>query len=201
MYSAQRWEDESEKRVALLENMKNRDVANLRESLRESVVILPNRSRPGGGGGGGNNRGTETPGGRSTDGVSAGGGIGGGGGGGGGGGRVRPTSARTVQSVRDAAWGVRDSDVWGPPPAKIRPASARQPRSRDTTTTAGASTSRRESGGGGGGGGGGRHPAAASAAWGVAPAELSTPEAVEAQRRALEERMARLTARESAARE
>ena len=48
----------------------------------------------------------------------------------------------------------------------------------------------------GGAGGAGRSPPAA--AWGATPSELSTPEAVEAQRRALEERMARLAAREAA---
>ena len=168
--------------------MKSRDVANLRESLRESTILPPSsRHHPGTGSPGGR---TETTGRRSTV-----------GGGDGGGRRVRrPTSARTVQSVRDAAWGVQDSDVWGPPP---RPASARhpQPRAAAVTATTGASTStrRRDGGGGGGGSGSGRPPAAASTAWGVAPSELSTPEAVEAQRRALEERMARLTAREAAA--
>ena len=97
VYSAQKWEDENEKRAELLENMKSRDVAGLRESLRESTVVATAGSPKA--------RGT----GATVTAPGSGGGGGGLGGGGSGGGRVRPASARTVQSVRDEAWGVRDA--------------------------------------------------------------------------------------------
>jgi hypothetical protein len=173
VYSAQRWEEETEKRVAVLENMKNRDVAGLSESLRESNIGAAGASpRFGGGGGAGaGSRGGDT-----------------------GGGRVRPASARTAQSARDHAWGVRDSDVWGPPPSKqrdedngdgsgaaglmssyARPASARQPQSPGIGGGAGVYGAGVYGAGGGGGGGGrplsGHHHSRGSAstkpAWGA----------------------------------